>query len=122
MLLLMIDVFYQTYPDYSKLFEDYLEEEFADSKVFFALTKQVTQIGQAFEEDFKDLDRTWLVQTLSYFHLILKMLRISFIKHVKIAEEKEEEAKAKNEKLEALKKGSLIGDPKMMAHNSIILE
>ena len=73
MLLLMIDVFYQTYPDYSKLFEDYIEEEFTCSKVFFALTKQVTQIGQAFEEDFKDLDRTWLVQTLSYFHLILKI-------------------------------------------------
>lgn len=93
----MIDVFYQTYPDYSKLFEDYIEEEFTCSKVFFALTKQVTQIGQAFEEDFKDLDRTWLVQTLSYFHLILKMLRISFINNVKIEEKKEEEEKAKQE-------------------------
>ena len=123
MLLLMIDVFYQTYPDYSKLLEDYLEEEFNDSKVFFALTKQVTQIGQAFEEDFKDLDRTWLVQTLSYFHLILKMLRISFVKHMEIKEQEEELEKAKREKLEALKKGSLIGDKQN--HNisgSIIME
>ena len=123
MLLLMIDVFYQTYPDYSKLLEDYLEEEFNDSKVFFALTKQVTQIGQAFEEDFKDLDRTWLVQTLSYFHLILKMLRISFVKHMEIKEQEEELEKAKREKLEALKKGTLIGDKQN--HNisgSIIME
>ena len=81
MLLLMIDVFYQTYPNFTALFEEYLEEEFSNCKVFFALTQQVAQIGRAFEEDYKDLDRTWLVQTLSYLHLILKMLRISFVKH-----------------------------------------
>ena len=56
-----------------------MEEEFSDSKVFFALTQQVSQIGQAFDAPYKDLDRTWLVQTLSYLHLILKMLRVSFV-------------------------------------------
>ena len=110
MFLLMIDVFYQTYPQYSALFDEYIEEEFSNSKIFFALTQQVSQIGQAFNSDYKDLDRTWLVQTLSYLHLLLKMLRISFVKHIQIEEQREAEEKLKKAKLEAMKKGGLVMD------------
>ena len=37
MLLLMIDLFYSTYPEYSKMFEDYIDQKFNNSKVYVAL-------------------------------------------------------------------------------------
>lgn len=49
MLLLMIDLFYGTYPEYIKMFEDYIEKKFQNSKVYVALLSQVQQIGDAFD-------------------------------------------------------------------------
>ena len=94
-LLLMIDIFYSTYPEYTKLFDDYLDTKFHHSKVYVSLVSQVRQIGAAFDQDFSSQNRIWLVQTLSYFHVVLKILRISYVQQTLLDEENEQDERRK---------------------------
>ena len=61
MILIMIDIFYKMYPNYSQLLENYLENDFNHNKVFVAFTHQVRAIGDAFKDDFCMQKREWLV-------------------------------------------------------------
>ena len=38
----MIDVFYKKYPQFTALFEDYIEEELTYNNLFLALTNQIS--------------------------------------------------------------------------------
>lgn len=78
-LLLMIDVFHEVFPDYKSLLSKYLEERFYQPKVFVALIAQLRTVGQVFQQDISNTNRFTLIDTLSYLNTIIKITRISFI-------------------------------------------
>ena len=80
-LLLMIDLFHAVFPEYKDLLDTYLEQHFYQPKVFVALSSQLRLIGNVFRQDMSNAKRFWLTQTLSYFPILIKILRISFIQH-----------------------------------------
>ena len=50
---------------------------------------QLTQISEAFKLSFKEQKScNWLVQTLSYLHIVLKLLRIAYLEHCQLNEDK----------------------------------
>ena len=70
-----------------------------------AFTHQVRAIGDAFKDDFCMQKREWLVQTFSYLHVLLRILRISFTQHEdkkglqRMAQELEQKRKAEHDKI-----------------------
>ena len=90
-LLLMIDLFYAVFPQFKHMFVQYLEEHFYQPHVFVALTNQMRMIGSVFKVDISNANRFWLMQTLSYIPIIIKILRISFIQHQRRMERQQKE-------------------------------
>ena len=90
-LLLMIDIFYEVFPEYKVLLSKYLEERFYQPKVFVALIAQLRVIGMVFKQDISDTNRFTLIDTLSYLHTIVKITRISYIQHLAKLEKMQQE-------------------------------
>jgi len=68
----------------------FIEKEFKHPNTYIAFLLQLTQISEAFKLSFKEQKSCdWLVQTLSYLHIVLKLLRISYLEHNQIKETRE---------------------------------